>query len=124
MAESIAHQVGRRDRWLLGAASVWAAGLILVAYFAPLYSSTNSSSTLVDENGLRAVILMSVPFVAVLVVAAALHYRWERSKPGAGVLAWAIVVLLGLFNLVGMMSIGVFILPVTGLLIATCARSG
>ena len=122
MAGGILRAVHQTDRRLLNVAWVWAAGVVVLALFAPLYSP--SSSTLVDENGLSGLIDMSIPLIAVLVVSVALHYRWRRNLAGAGVLAWTVVVIFGVFNLAGMMSIGVFMLPVTGLLIATCAGSG
>lgn len=46
---------------------------------------------------------------------------WHGSRHGALPLAWAFTGLLGVLNLVAMLSIGVFVLPVTAALIVACA---
>jgi hypothetical protein len=47
---------------------------------------------------------------------------WRRgSRPGAGVLAWTIAGLLAVFNVLALLSIGVFVIPVTACLFVACA---
>jgi hypothetical protein len=128
---SAVREANRLDRWLLGVAAVWAVGLVVAALVAPAYRSTtstgngfvNSSATLVHENGMRVLIPVSIPLVAVGVIGVALRHRRRVGKPGAGPVAWVVVALLGVVTILGMLSIGIFILPVTGLLIAVCTRA-
>jgi uncharacterized membrane protein YhaH (DUF805 family) len=121
---------GRSLRLVLATAAIWGAGLLVAAVVAPVYSSVSassdgrvahSSSTLTEENGPGVLAPVGVPLVVVGVVAVALRRRRQRQRPGAGVLAWMSVGLLGVFTLVSMLSIGIFVLPVTFLLVVACA---
>ena len=113
----------------LSVAAVYAAALIVGGFLVPVYESTSSSSsgvvttgsqTLVGMNGSWAVVVLSVPLLATVLVAAALRLRsWRGSVP----FAWAVTGVLGALNLLAMLSIGVFVLPVTAALVvatSTC----
>jgi hypothetical protein len=126
VAEIAVSKASPVDRWLLGIAAIWAAGLVIAAFVAPMYSTTassghgfvNSSATLVHENGFRVLIPVAVPLVVVGIVWAALRHRRHVGMLGAGPVAWVVVTILGIGNFLAMLSIGIFIVPVTGLLIA------
>ena len=137
---------GRLVRALLGFALVWSAALIVAGFVAPLYSSESASAssdtsspgevtvgevshgtaTLVEVNGMNVLFVLAIPLLVAIGVAVAL--RWgagaSGSPPRDGVSAWGIGVAwvlsaaLGTFTLLAMMSIGVFVLPVTAALIA------
>lgn len=122
----------RATRTLLAIAAVWSVGLVIAAAVAPAYSSssasssgavTHTSATLVQENGLRVLVPVSLPLVAVGAVTFSLRRRRKQEKPGAGALAWTVVALLGAFTILAMLSIGVFILPAVVVLAVACARS-
>jgi hypothetical protein len=66
-------------------ASTWAVGLLIVGVVAPSCNSISSSSTTqlttatrVEVNGLRLLVVLALPLLAVGVVALAL--RWRRKK--------------------------------------------
>lgn len=119
------------ERALLAAAIVWGLALPLLAVVAPLYQgessvsssdgtavTTTSTATLVQVDGRSVLVTVCVPLVVAVVVAVLL------TAPGLG--RWAVVVasvltgVLALANLVAMMTIGIFVLPTTGCLIAAC----
>jgi hypothetical protein len=122
----------RRLEWVsLAIASVWSAGLLAAAVVVPVYSSsgvsssgsvTNGSATLTGVNGWGVLLVVGVPLAATVVVGGAL---WRRgSRPGAGVLAWTIAGLFAVFNILALLSIGVFVIPVTACLFVACAGHG
>lgn len=136
----------RRVTIALMLAALWSAGLIVAAAVAPAYESTSASSsvsvsgsgspvtvtsppqthttsTLLAENGPSVLILIAIPLFAVGAVAAALRRRHRHERSGAGPFAWTVVGLLGAFAFVGMMTIGLFILPVVGLLCFACGSA-
>lgn len=109
-------------------AAVWSAGLIAFA-FAPMYSTVGSSSsgrtvrgteTLIGENGNAVLVVLAVPLAVTLLVGLALLLRSHRA---ALVIAWGLTVLLGVFNLLAMLSIGLLIVPVTAALALACLAS-
>ncbi|MDA8284011.1 MAG: hypothetical protein M0Z42_12140 [Actinomycetota bacterium] len=135
-------------RVLLGTAALWSVGLVIAALTAPFYSSmsasstspsspsgasghlmttpaqvTHASATLVQVNGFKVLAPVSLPFLAVAVVAFVLWRRRKKESPGAGWLAWTVTVLLVGVALLGMLSIGPFIVPVAVLVAVACARS-
>ena len=81
---------------------------------------TQITETLVGMNGPGVVVVLAVPFLATLLVAAALL---ARSRRVALPFAWGLTALLALFNLLGMLTIGIFILPVTAALVVACTMS-
>jgi hypothetical protein len=115
---------------LTAGAIAWSVGLVLVALLAPVYGSstgglgddgvTLTHATLVQVNGVRALALMVVPGLAALVVAGALRARWADQR-WSRLLAWAAVMVVAAETVVGILSIGIFILPVT-LLLAAAVR--
>lgn len=117
----------------------WGAALPVVAAVAPVYSSTSSSATatrsgtargsvvvthssatLLQENGATALLIACVPLLLTLAVTCALWRRGAR-KSGAGPLAWSFAGLLAAANLAAMLSVGVFVLPVTAAVLVACA---
>jgi hypothetical protein len=108
------------------AALAWSAGLVLVALLAPLYSTSSASgsdgvtlshSTLVQVNGARALILMAIPALVTLAVLWAIRARRAGARWG-GPVAWAAVGVLAAETLLGILTIGVFLLPAVILLVA------
>jgi hypothetical protein len=118
-----------RGEWVaLAVALVWSAGFIVAAALAPAYQSTtetssgivtHGSATLVDENGRAVLLPVGVPLLVTVIVGCAL-WRREASR-GAGPIAWTFTGLLAGFNVVAMLSIGPFMLPVTASLVVACA---
>ncbi|MHB1063016.1 MAG: hypothetical protein ACYC1Z_00710 [Georgenia sp.] len=115
---------------LLAIAGTWSAIVLPIgAIVAPLYSGVSVDSktgtevtdtaSLVDINGWWVLTYAAIPLVITLIVAALLWRRGLERGPGAT--AWTAVGLLTAFTLLGMMTIGIFILPVTGCLIAACS---
>ena len=120
----------------LAAALAWSALLLVAATQVPVYQSETEttseaetgtvthtvspgSSTLVDENGSGILLIVAVPLLVTVLVACALWIRGSRR--GAGLVAWTLTGLLACFNLLAMLSIGVFIVPVTACLVVACA---
>lgn len=118
----------RRGEWMaLAVAVVWSAALIIAATRAPVYRSTtetssgtvtHDSATLVEENGPAVLLPIGVPLLVSVIVGYAL-WRREASR-GAGPVAWTFTGLLAGFNLVAMLSIGPFLVPVTASLAVAC----
>ena len=118
---------GRAASVALLCAAVWALGLLVAGWLVPVYQSTSISSsgeqtrsteTLVGVNGPGVLIVLAIPLLATLLVAGALLVRPRR---GALPLAWALTALLAGVNLLAMLTIGIFILPVTAALVVACA---
>jgi hypothetical protein len=123
-------RVDRVTSVLLVLAAAYGVALVAAGFLAPVYESSSSSSsggdtdsteTLVGANGNGVVFTLLIPLLVTVVVAVALSLRPRR---GALPVAWTFTGLLGAFNLVAMLSIGIFIIPVTAALIIACARSG
>ena len=108
-------------------AGLWTVLLFIGAATVPVYSgssttvtsdgsqwTTNTSATSLQVNGMWVLVLLAVPAVAVLLTAGLLfiepRHRW------AGWAAWGPVGLVGILTLLGMLTIGVFLLPVDVLL--------
>lgn len=75
---------------------------------------THGTETLVDVNGPGVVLVVALPLLVTLAVGCALSYG---SRRGAVLFARTLTGLLAVFNLLAMLSIGVFLLPVTAALI-------
>lgn len=108
---------------IAAAAFVWSLALIPAAFYLPVYHGERSSSTgaiihtsatLVHVNGTWVLIPVAVPALLALIVWVALTRR-ERSR-AAAVIATGTVVTLGAFNVLAILSIGIFMLPATVLL--------
>jgi hypothetical protein len=108
------------------AALVWSLGLVLAALWAPVYSTSSGSSsvngvtlgsaTLVQENGAGVLIPVGVPVLVSAVVLVALRARRAGAHWAAPV-AWVAIAVLGAEALLGLMTIGLFIVPALVLLI-------
>lgn len=118
----------RRGEWAaLAVALVWSAALLVAAALAPAYQSTtetssgtvtHGSATLVNENGSGVLLIVGVPLLVTVIVG---HALWRRgARRGAGPTAWIFTGLLTGFNIVAMLSIGPFIMPVTACLVVAC----
>jgi hypothetical protein len=103
---------GRQAFVLTVLAFVWSVGLLAAALFAPAYGST----TLVQENGSGVLIPVGIPAVISAAVWLALWRRCTRGGAVSGVVAWTCVSLLGVFCLIALASIGLFVIPVAVLL--------
>jgi thiol:disulfide interchange protein len=108
-------------------AVVYSAGLVVAGFLVPVYSTESVSSggavsegtaTLVAENGIGVVFVLGIPLLVTLLVGAALR---DSSRRGMLPVAWTLTGLLAVFNLLAMLTIGVFVLPVTGALALACA---
>jgi hypothetical protein len=122
-------RLGRVTSVVLLIATVYGAALVIAGFLVPMYESMtvsssgaveHGSSTLVDVNGLGVVVILAVPLFVTLAVGCAL---WQRPRRGAvaSAVAWTLSGLLGVFSLLAMLSIGVFVLPITAALIVACA---
>ena len=135
-------RLDRATRIMLASAAVWALGLVVAAVTAPFYSGESTSgttsitsggtpttvttathSTLVQVNGFKVLIPVAVPCLAVALVAAGLARRRRAHKTGPGPMASTVVVLLGVGTLAAILSIGILIVPVDALLVASCIRA-
>ena len=121
-------RLGRVPAVALLVAAIYAAGLVVAAFVLPAYDSDSSSSsggtsqaseTLVDVNGLGVALVLAVPLLVTLAVGCALALRSRWSLP----IAWTLTGLLAAANLLAMLSVGIFVLPVTAALVLACARS-
>jgi len=128
---SLGSRFGRLERISLAVALIWGTALIITAVLVPVYQSSSVSSsgpvtagsaTLVGVNGWGALLVAGAPLVAAVVTACALWRRAERHS--AGVVAWAVTGLLICFNVLAMLSIGVFVIPVTVALAVACGTHG
>jgi len=120
---------GRPESVALLLAGGWGLGLIVAGFVVPMYRTasesitgeiTYGSDTLVGVNGPGVVVVLAVPFVVTVLVGCALLLRARR---GALLAAWTLTVMLAMFTLLAMMSIGFFVVPVTAGLIVACAAS-
>ena len=130
-AGSLDGRFGRLERISLASALVWAAGLVIAAVLVPTYQSsgvsssgtvTDGAATLVEVNGWGVLLVAGAPLAAALVIWFALWRR--RGLQDAGVLAWVVTALLICFNVLALLSIGVFVIPVTLALVVACATHG
>jgi hypothetical protein len=127
---------------MLTSAGVWALGLVIAAMTVPFYSGESTSgttsvtsgatptmvtsatySTLLQINGFKVMIPVVVPCLAVALVAVGLTRRRKAHKTGPGRMASTVVVLLATGTLVAILSIGVLVVPVEALLLASCIRA-
>jgi len=132
---------------LVALAAVWSVGLVVAGTTVPAYASStatitststpgsvlrthqvevahSTTATLLQVNGPGVLVLLALPLVAVTIVAGLLVWRRARGRPGAGAPAWTVTALLGAFSLVGILTIGPFVIPVPVLLAAACGRTG
>jgi hypothetical protein len=120
-------RLGRVSSLALVGAAVWGLVLVVAGFLVPAYQSTSlsssgeltqSSATLVGMNGPGVVPVLALPLLVTVLVACALLLRARRA---AMPVAWALTALLAVFNVLGMLTIGVFVVPVTAALVVACA---
>jgi cytochrome bd-type quinol oxidase subunit 2 len=114
------------DGWTalwLGLTALWSLGLVFAGFFVNSYSSTNGPGlTLVQENGLKVLAPLLIPFVGVVIVALALWHRRRNQRRGVGVLVWIVFGLLALLVVLGALTIGPFIVPVAVFVLVAITR--
>jgi uncharacterized membrane protein YhaH (DUF805 family) len=120
-----------RNRWRLAvrltcAALIWSLGLVVAAVFVPTYGGqtvsdsnglTLTARTAVQVHGLKAVIVVAVPVMATPVVAGALYRRRLDGWRHSAAVAWTAIVVVALVAVLGILSVGLFMLPVVVLLV-------
>ncbi len=122
----------------LVASFVWSLLLLVAAFTFPVYGYSSSSAaadsdgnlvqgeeitgtaTLVGANGAWAALVISIPLVVTIAVAVLLRIG---ARP-ARVVAWTVTSALAALTVLGLMSIGLFILPATVALVVACASAG
>ena len=116
----------RLDGWTtlwLGLAALWCLGLVAAGFLVTSYSSSNGPGlTLIQENGLKVLAILLIPFVGVVIVALALWRRRRLEIPGVGVLVWVVFGLLMLLVILGALTIGPFIAPVAAFVVLAITR--
>ena len=127
----------RRMRRLLFGAFIWGLLAIGAAFVLPVYDgealpSTSThpgvirhitlTQTLVGVNGLGVVELLAVPLLVVLLVAVALDIRERRRSDVAHCVAVVLATLLAFGNVLALFTIGIFVLPITAMLIMAVLR--
>ena len=116
----------RTVRIALATAALWATGLVVAALALPAYTgssstvdasgeehTTSTTATFVEANGTWGLVVASLPLAACLVVAVLLLGPGGQATRVAAVV---VVALLGALTVLGLLSIGVFIAPVTAAL--------
>jgi hypothetical protein len=120
--------IGRR--WQLAirltvAALVWSVGLVLAALLLGSYTGQTVSSdtgvtlttrTFVEVNGPGSLVLVAIPLVACLSAGAALWHRHQRQPAWSGPVAWAAVAVVTIEAALGIVTFGLFLIPVVVLL--------
>lgn len=98
--------------WLTVAAFLWSAGLFTVG-----------AATLTEQNGARILAVLAVPVTLTTLAWVALHREHTRHSPRTRLATWSSISLLLVFSLLTGFSIGLFVLPTVGLLIAAALRT-
>jgi hypothetical protein len=107
-------------KWLV-AAVAFGAALPVAAETVPFYSGTNSL-TLVQANGVKALYIVGAPLVGTLIVISNILIRRRDVRSGVSVVTWLIIGALGTVALLGMLTVGPFILPVPVCLLVAALR--
>lgn len=127
-------QWGRTTSIALVVAALASSLVLIGAFTAPVYSTAGVSgtlsptgemvevvsegtSTIAGTNGALGAGVVAIPLVATLLVSLLL---WPAGSRGLRVAAYAVVALLGAFTILSLMSIGIFLLPVTVALLVAC----
>ncbi len=105
----------RRPPWLLPAAGVWSAGLIAAALLV--------TPSLVQVNGAKVLVPVGAPLAVVVLVAVALAVARRRPWRWPTVVAWVLAGILDCLALVGMLTIGVFVLPAAIAVTMACSMT-
>lgn len=120
--------MARGTRLTLVIAAAYGVLLVVGAFVAPLYQGSSSdgavtSASLVDVNGTWGGVVAAIPLVVTVLVTGLLVLAARHRS--ALVAAWVVIGLFGAFTLLGMLTIGIFLLPVVALLaLAAALASG
>lgn len=124
----VSARLAERRWWLAvrmtAAAAVWSLGLALAGLLVPAYSGDSTSNgvatlteqTLVQNQGVWALVLIIVPLIACGMVAAAMVYRRREDARWAAPAARAAIGGLALVALLAITSVGAFMVPAVVLL--------
>ena len=126
------HRLTRAEAVLAALATAAALALTPIVLWLPVYtgesasvdangtitSRTTGSMSLADMNGRWVLVYAAAILVIVLTVVIVIALRPRGSGPGA--LAWTLFGILAAFTLLSAMSLGIFVLPAAGLLLALC----
>jgi hypothetical protein len=127
MSASVASRRWRLAVRLAVAGLVWALGAVLAAVLVHAYDADTTSpaggltltrDTLLESKGAGALVLVAIPLLLAIVVLVAMWYRRRRDAPWSGRVAWAAIALLAAESLVGILTIGAFMVPAAVLLAA------
>ena len=99
-------------------AGFWGLALVIAAVTVPVYSS---GGTLTEVNGDGILAVVAIPLLVTVGVALALRHRYRTGRRGPGVVAPMLTGLVLIFCVLGMLTIGVFVLPVAIALVVACA---
>ena len=112
------------DTWTRGwlTASVVLGAALLVAAFTVSAYNGSVSQTLVQVNGGKVVAVVAVPLVGALVAISSIVVRHRHARRGVGVVTWLVIGVLGVFTLLGMLTIGPFVAPVPVCLLVAALR--
>jgi hypothetical protein len=127
LGHSAVMRLGRVASIALVSAAAYGLVIVMAGFLAPVYQSasgsssgeeTHGSDTLVGVNGPGVLVVLAVPLLVTITVGAVLwQHSWRLSLPSA----WMLTGLMAVFNLLAMMSVGVFFLPVTVALVVACS---
>ncbi len=98
-------------RWWLLASVIFGAGLLVAAFTVSAYNGT-ISQTLVQANGGKVIVIVSIPLLGALLVIGTILVRLRRARVGVGTFTWLVIGVLGAFTFLGMLTIGPFVAPV------------
>lgn len=125
---TVTSRLGRVTSIALLGAAAYALLVVVSGFVVPVYESSSGSSsgypttgsdTLVGVNGAGVVIVLVIPLIVSLLVGAAL---WQGTRL-ARAFAWTLTGLMVVLNLLAMLSVGIFFLPITVALIVACSTS-
>ena len=121
----------RGTKIALAVALLWSTAFLVAGLTVPVYhqgsvssdgsrtTTVTSSSTLVEENGWPVLVVLMLPLVLSLVVAVVL-LRTQRRTP-AVVVGWVATGLLAVLTVLGMLTVGLFVLPASIALVVACS---
>ncbi len=112
------------DAWTRGwlvAAVVLGAALLVAAFTVSAYNGT-VSQTLVQANGDKVIAIIAIPLVGALVAIGTIVIRRRHARRGVGVVTWLVIGVLGVFALLGILTIGPFVAPVPVCLLVAALR--
>jgi hypothetical protein len=110
---------------LTAVALVWSLGLIIAAALVPAYGTEASSqidgvtltnSTLLQDKGAGALVLVMIPVLVSVIVVIAMRFRRRQDAAWSGRVAWTAIGALTVESLLGIATVGAFMLPVAILL--------